>query len=144
MTFNRVKVGCTVTFMENLASVASLISLPNTLIWNKITFQLSNSLKLTELVINKRTKGIFKKNFQYSFFYPIYHCLMLRFQELITKERDKFSKILISIAFYKSWTTSPRALGVRVLGMKIFVTLGSKYASVNLFFSVKTLVYQVL
>ena len=46
--------------------------------------------------------------------------LHLRLQELITKERDNFSKILISIVFYYSGTTSPRAFGVSGVEMKIF------------------------
>ena len=35
MTLNRVKLGCTVTFMNYLASAASLIFPPGTLICNK-------------------------------------------------------------------------------------------------------------
>ena len=38
--------------MKYLASVVSLIFLPKTLIWNKITFQLSNLLNFPELVVN--------------------------------------------------------------------------------------------
>ena len=38
MTLNRVKLGRVVTFIKYLASVVSLIFLPKTLIWNKITF----------------------------------------------------------------------------------------------------------
>ena len=53
MTHNRVKIGRTVTFMKNLASVASLIFLSKTLIWNKITFPASNSLTLAELMVNE-------------------------------------------------------------------------------------------
>ena len=62
--------------MKYLASIVSLIFLPKTLIWNKITFRLSNSLNLAELVVNELTKGISKKIYQYSFFYPIYECLL--------------------------------------------------------------------
>ena len=65
MTLNRVKLGRTVTFMKYLASVVSLIFLPKTLIWEKITFRISNLLNLAELVINeltKITKSISKKN----------------------------------------------------------------------------------
>ena len=76
MTVNRVKLGCAVTFMKYLASVVSLIFLPKTLNWNKITFPASNLLNLAELVVNEPTKSIYKKNYQYSFYYLIYHCLM--------------------------------------------------------------------
>ena len=62
-------------------------------------FRLSYSLNLAKLVVNELMKSILKK-ITNSFFYPIYHCLLQRFQELITKERDSFSKILINIAFY--------------------------------------------
>ena len=53
MTPNRVKLGRAVTFMKHLASVVSLIFLPKTLIWNKITFRISNSLNLEELVVSE-------------------------------------------------------------------------------------------
>ena len=76
MTLNRVKLGRGITFVKYLASVVSLIFLPKTLIWNKIPFRLSNLLNLAELVVNDLTKSIYKKNYQYSFFYPIYHCLL--------------------------------------------------------------------
>ena len=76
MTLNRVKLGRAVSFMKYLASFFSLIFLPKTLIWNKITFLASNSLNLAELMVNKPTKIIYKKNYQYSFFCLIYHCLM--------------------------------------------------------------------
>ena len=99
VTLNRAKLGCTVTFMKYLASVVSLIFLPNTLVWNKITFWISNTLNLAELVVNEITKSI-SKFYQYSFLHPIFHCLLKRFQELITKELNSFSKILISIAFH--------------------------------------------
>ena len=45
MTLNRVKLGRTITFMKYLAIVVSLIFLPKTLIWNKITFL---GIKFTE------------------------------------------------------------------------------------------------
>ena len=76
MTSNCVKLGRAVTFMKYLASAVSLIFLAKTLIWNKITFPASNSLNLAELVVNEPMKSIYKKIYQYSFFYSIYHCLM--------------------------------------------------------------------
>ena len=76
MTLNRVKLGRAVTFMKDLASVVSLIFLSKTLIWNKITFRMSKLLNLAELVVNEFIKSISKKIYQYSFFYPIYHCLL--------------------------------------------------------------------
>ena len=77
MTPNRVKLGCAVSFMKYLASVLSLIFLPKTLIWNKITFLVSNSsLNFAELVEYELMKSISKKIYQYSSFYPIYRCLL--------------------------------------------------------------------
>ena len=79
MTPNRVKLGCAVTFMKYLASVVSLIFLSKILIWNKVTLPASNSLKFTELVENDLMKSTSK---------------------LVTKELDKFTKIIINIVFY--------------------------------------------
>ena len=76
MNLNPVKLARGFTFMKYLASVFSLIFLQKTLIWNKITFQLSNSLNLTALVANELTKSISKTVYQYSFFYAISHCLL--------------------------------------------------------------------
>ena len=59
MTLNRVKLGRAVTFMKYLASAVSLIFLPKTLIWNKITFLASSSLNFSELVENELMKSIF-------------------------------------------------------------------------------------
>ena len=63
MTLNRVKLRRAVTFMKYLASVVSLIFLQKILVWNKITFRLSDSLNPTELVVNELTKSISKKRF---------------------------------------------------------------------------------
>ena len=76
MTLNRVKLGRTVTVMKYLASVVSLIFLALTLFWIKITFPVSNSLTLAELVVNELMKSIYKEVCQYSFIYSIYHCLI--------------------------------------------------------------------
>ena len=62
MTLNRVKLGRAVTFMKYLAGVVSLIFLRKTLISNKITFFLSNSLNLADLLVNDLKKSISKKN----------------------------------------------------------------------------------
>ena len=75
MALNRVKLGRAVTFMKYFARVVSLIFLAKTVIWNKITFPASNLLDLAELVVNEPLKSIYKKNYQYFFFYSIYHCL---------------------------------------------------------------------
>ena len=95
MTLKRVKLGRVVIFIKYLASVVFLTFLPKTLIWTKITFRISNSLNLAELVVRELTKSFSKREYQYFFFHPIHHCFLKRFQELITKERDNFSKILI-------------------------------------------------
>ena len=58
MALNRVKLGRAVTFMKYLASVVSLILLPKTLIWNKIT---SHLLNFAEPVENELMKSISKK-----------------------------------------------------------------------------------
>ena len=52
MTLNGVKLWRAVIFMKYFASVVSLIFVPKTLIWNKITFPVSNSLNFGELVEN--------------------------------------------------------------------------------------------
>ena len=75
MALNRVKLGRVVTFMKYLASVVSLIFLAKTLILNKITFPTSDLLNLAELVVNELMKSIYKKIYEYSFFYSIYHYL---------------------------------------------------------------------
>ena len=67
MTLNHVKLGCVVTFMKYLASVVSLISLPKTLIWNKITIPASNSLHFPEMMENELMKSISPKFYQYFF-----------------------------------------------------------------------------
>ena len=61
LTLNRVKLECAVTFMEYLACSVSLIFLPKTLIFNKITFLASISLNLPKLVVNELMKSIYKK-----------------------------------------------------------------------------------
>ena len=76
MTYNRLKLGRTVTFMKYLASVVSLIFLAKTLIWNKINFPTLNLMNLAELVENEPMKSIYQKIYQNSFFCLIYHCLM--------------------------------------------------------------------
>ena len=58
MTPNRIKLRRAVTFMKYLASVTSLLFLPKILIWNKITFRLTNSLNLAEPEVNELTKTI--------------------------------------------------------------------------------------
>ena len=68
MTLNYVKLGRAVTFMKYLASIASLIFLAKTLIWNKITFLALNWLNLAELVVSEPIKCIYKNIFQHSFF----------------------------------------------------------------------------
>ena len=99
MTLISVKLGRTVTFMKYFVSVVSLIFLVKTLIRNKMTFPASNSLDLAELVVNEPMNSIYKKIYECSFFYSIYHCLMQKFQEPITKELDNFTKILIGMVF---------------------------------------------
>ena len=61
MTLNRGKLGRAVTFTKYLAGVVSLRFQPKTLIWNKITFPVSNSLNFEELVEKELVKSIFKK-----------------------------------------------------------------------------------
>ena len=68
MNLNRFKLGHAVTFMKYLASVVSLIMLPKTLNWNKITFQTSNLLKLAELVVNEPLKSILRKFSNFPFY----------------------------------------------------------------------------
>ena len=76
MKINCVILGRAVTFIKCVAAVVSLIFLPKTLNCNKITFPASNLLNLAQLVVNGPMKSIYKKIYQYSFFYLVYHCLM--------------------------------------------------------------------
>ena len=100
MTLNHVKLGRAVNFIKYSASVVSLTFLPETLIWNKTMFPASNLLNLAGLMLN--APGNFKNLYQYSFFYSIYHYLMQKFQELITKELENFTKTLIRVVFDES------------------------------------------
>ena len=61
MNVNCIKLGRAVAFMEYLASVISLIILAKTLIWNKITFPVSNVMNFAELIENEPLKSIYKK-----------------------------------------------------------------------------------
>ena len=63
--FNHVKIGRIVTFIKYLASVFYLIILPKTLIWIKMAILGSNILKLSELVVNKLRKNVFKSIYEY-------------------------------------------------------------------------------
>ena len=60
MALNRVKIERAFTFMKHLAGVVSLIFIPKTLIWNKITCPSSVLLNFTELVENELMKSIRK------------------------------------------------------------------------------------
>ena len=51
--------------MKYFASVAPLIFLAKTLIWNKITFPASNSLDVVKLGVNESMKSFCKKIYQY-------------------------------------------------------------------------------
>ena len=83
MTPNPVKIGNAVTFMKNLATVASLIFLSKTLIWNKITFVFCFCFFYHVLAIKFSEscraggKWAYKEYLQKihwcSFFYLIYH-----------------------------------------------------------------------
>ena len=55
MPLNRVKLGRTVTFIKYFDGEVSLMFLPKSLIWNKVTFPESNSLKqrFQELITQK-------------------------------------------------------------------------------------------
>ena len=61
MTLNRVSLGRAVAFMKYLASVASIIFLAKTLIWNKITFSTLNSLDLAKMMAYDPKKSIYKR-----------------------------------------------------------------------------------
>ena len=61
MTLNCVKLGRAVTFMKYLARIVFLIFLAKALIWKKMTFPVSNSLNLAELVVIESVKSIYKK-----------------------------------------------------------------------------------
>ena len=78
MALNRVKLVHAVTFMNYLASVFSLMFLPKSLIWNKITFRLSSSLNLAVPVANELTKSISKKLFLFAAFCVCLKSITLR------------------------------------------------------------------
>ena len=61
MVLNYVKLGGVVSVMKYFANVVSLILLPKILIWKKMVFPVSNSLKLAELkkTISKLFTNIF-------------------------------------------------------------------------------------
>ena len=99
MTLNCKKLRGAINFMKYLARVVSLIFLVKTLIWDEITSPASNLLNFAELVVNESLKSVCKKIYEYSYLYSIHHCLMQKFQELITNELDNFTKILISKVF---------------------------------------------
>ena len=61
MTLNRVKLGRAVTFIKYFVSIVSLIFVPKTLIWSKITFPASNLLNFAELIKIELMKSISKK-----------------------------------------------------------------------------------
>ena len=86
MTLKRVKLGRAATFIKYLASVVSLIFLPKTLIWNKITFPASNLLNLAKFVKNELMKSISKKHLPIFFFLFDLSLLNVNTLELITKE----------------------------------------------------------
>ena len=69
MILDHAKLGLTFTFMKDFASVVTLSFLPKTLIWNKMAFLASNSLKLAGLAVNPLKKTIFKNIYQYSNIY---------------------------------------------------------------------------
>ena len=65
MTLNYVKLERAVTFMKYLASIVRLVSLAETLVWNKFTFLTSNLLNFAELVENE--SSVFWTDFQQTF-----------------------------------------------------------------------------
>ena len=76
MTLNITKLGREATSTKYLAGVVCLIFPLEFLIWNEITFPVTNSPNLAELVVNELMRTISKKIYQHSFFYLLYHCLM--------------------------------------------------------------------
>ena len=103
MTLNRVKGGRAVTFIRYLTSMVSLIFLPKTLIWNRITLWPWNLLNLVELVKNELSNSVSKTFFQSSFFFLIYHWGVemksfksIRKQKFLSKFKWFFDRSLIS------------------------------------------------
>ena len=94
MTLNRVKGGRAVTFIRYLTSMVSLIFLPKTLIWNRITLWPWNLLNLVELVKNELSNSISKTFFQSSFFFLIYHWGELKWKVLKASKSRNFSQNL--------------------------------------------------
>ena len=98
MTLNCAKLGHAVTFMKYLSSVVSLMFLPKTLKWNKITFRLSNSLNLAELVANELSNSISKKFTIIPFSIRFMAAFYKDFRSLYLKNE---------ITFKKSWSVWP-------------------------------------
>ena len=71
MTLNHVKLGRAVTFIKHLVTVVSVIFLEKSLIWNKITFPVSNLLKLAKMVVNEPMKSTYKKNENIPFLFDL-------------------------------------------------------------------------
>ena len=72
---NRVKLERAVPFIKYLATLVSLIFPPKILICNKITFRLSISLNLPELVEESYEESL-QRNLPIFLFYLICHCLL--------------------------------------------------------------------
>ena len=70
MTLNCVKQERVFTFMKYLTSVDSLGFLKKTLIWNKITFRLSNSWNFAELVVNELAYKEYLQKYLPIFLFP--------------------------------------------------------------------------
>ena len=58
-------------FIKYLASVVSLIYLPEALIWNKTTFPASNSVNLVEPVVNELMRSTSKNVLTFPFLFDL-------------------------------------------------------------------------
>ena len=99
---NRLKLWSSVTFMKYIASVFSLIFLPKTLIWNKITFPASDSLNFAELMENELLKNISKKSINIPFSIQFLAAYCKNFKELDNFQKSSLLHSILLIMNYQS------------------------------------------
>ena len=88
--------------MKYLVRVFSLIFLPKTLIWNKITFPASDSLNFAELMENEHLKNISKKCINIPFSIQSLAAYCKNFKELDNFHKSSLLHSILLIMNYQS------------------------------------------
>ena len=88
--------------MKYLVRVFSLIFLPKTLIWNKITFPASDSLDFAELMENEHLKNISKKCINIPFSIQSLAAYCKNFKELDNFHKSSLLHSILLIMNYQS------------------------------------------